>query len=73
MLRWDSHDFWRSDPGNGRGRLAGRLGAKDNPRALFVLPGLGMIAAIPFALVAIYGHSVPWILADCSSPRARSS
>jgi predicted MFS family arabinose efflux permease len=28
-----------------------------NPRALFVLPGLGMLAAIPFVLAAIYGRS----------------
>ncbi len=32
-----------------------------NPRALFVVPGLGMIAAILCALVAIYGRSTPWI------------
>jgi MFS transporter, Spinster family, sphingosine-1-phosphate transporter len=32
-----------------------------NVRALFILPGLGMIAAIPFALAAIYARSVPWI------------
>ena len=31
---------------------------RTNPRALFVLPGLGMLAAIPFVLAAIYGsHS----------------
>ena len=42
------------------GWLADRS-AKVNPRALFVLPGLGMIAAIPFILAAIYGRSVPWI------------
>ena len=35
---------------------------KTNCRALFVVPGLSMLAAIPFAIVAIYGHSVPWIL-----------
>ena len=35
--------------------------ANTKPRALFMLPGLGMIAAIPFALVVIYGRSVPWI------------
>ena len=40
--------------------LADRF-AYANPRALFVLPGLGMIAAIPFTLAAIYGRSVPWI------------
>jgi MFS transporter, Spinster family, sphingosine-1-phosphate transporter len=36
-------------------------GAKVGPRALFVLPGLGMIAAIPFTLAAIYGRSTVWI------------
>jgi MFS family permease len=35
--------------------------ANVNPRALFIIPGLGMIAAIPFALAAIYGRSLPWI------------
>ena len=34
---------------------------KSNPRALFVVPGLAMLAAIPFVLAAIYGRSVPWI------------
>jgi MFS transporter, Spinster family, sphingosine-1-phosphate transporter len=32
-----------------------------NPRVLFVLPGMGMIAAIPLTLAAIYGRSFPWI------------
>ncbi len=31
------------------------------PRALFIVPGLGMLAAIPFTLAAIYGRSLPWI------------
>jgi MFS family permease len=35
---------------------------KVNPRALFVVPGFLMLAAIPFVLAAIYGRSVPWIL-----------
>ena len=35
--------------------------ANVNPRALFIIPGLGMIAAIPFALAAIYARSLPWI------------
>jgi MFS transporter, Spinster family, sphingosine-1-phosphate transporter len=35
---------------------------KANPRSLFVVPGLGMLAAIPFVLAAIYGRGVPWIL-----------
>ena len=35
--------------------------ANVNPRALFILPSLGMIAAIPFTLAAIYARSVPWI------------
>ncbi len=35
--------------------------AKTDPRALFILPGLGMIAAIPCTLAAIYGQSRPWI------------
>ncbi len=40
--------------------LADRF-ATVKPRALFVLPGLGMIAAIAFTLAAIYGRSTPWI------------
>jgi MFS transporter, Spinster family, sphingosine-1-phosphate transporter len=34
---------------------------KVSPRVLFVVPGLGMIAAIPFTLAAIYGRSALWI------------
>jgi predicted MFS family arabinose efflux permease len=40
--------------------LADRF-ANVNPRLLFILPGLGMFAAIPFTLAAIYGRSVPSI------------
>jgi MFS family permease len=42
------------------GWLADRLG-KASPRALFLVPGLAMLGAIPFALVAIYGKSEPWV------------
>ena len=40
--------------------LAERSGRVD-PRPLFILPGLGMIAAIPFTLAAIYGRTDAWI------------
>jgi MFS family permease len=42
------------------GWLADRL-AKRNPRALFIVPGLAMLASIPFVLVAVYARSVPGI------------
>jgi nitrate/nitrite transporter NarK len=44
------------------GWLADRL-AKANPRALFIVPGIAMLASIPFILLAIYGTSIPWIFA----------
>jgi MFS family permease len=37
--------------------------ARTNPRALFVVPGVALIASIPFVLVAIYSTSIPWIYA----------
>jgi predicted MFS family arabinose efflux permease len=36
--------------------------ARLNPRALFLLPALAMLAAIPLVLMAIYGKSGPWIV-----------
>jgi MFS family permease len=42
------------------GWLADRL-ARTSPRALFVVPGVALIAAVPFLLVAIFSRSVPWI------------
>jgi MFS family permease len=44
------------------GWLADRM-ARTSPRALFVVPGVALIAAVPFTLVAIYSTSVPWIYA----------
>ena len=44
------------------GMLADRL-AKTNPRALFIVPGVALIASIPFTLVAIFSTSEPWIYA----------
>jgi sugar phosphate permease len=44
------------------GWLADRM-ARTNPRALFVVPGVALIASIPFILVAIYSKSIPWIYA----------
>jgi MFS family permease len=44
------------------GWLADRL-AKTNPRALFLVPGVALIAATPFILVAIYSKSLAWIYA----------
>ena len=44
------------------GWLADRL-ARVNPRALFLLPGLALIASIPFTLLAIYGTTEPAIYA----------
>jgi MFS family permease len=44
------------------GWLADRM-ARTNPRALFVVPGVALIASIPFILVAIFSTSVPWIYA----------
>lgn len=42
------------------GWLADRL-AKKNPAALFIVPGLALLASIPFIILAIYGQSVPVI------------
>jgi predicted MFS family arabinose efflux permease len=44
------------------GWLADRL-AKSNPRALFIVPGVALIAAVPFVLLAIYGRTEPAIYA----------
>src|SRR4051794_7182021 len=44
------------------GWLADRL-AKTNPRALFLVPGVALIAAVPFLLLAIYSKDVVWIYA----------
>jgi MFS family permease len=44
------------------GWLADRL-SRRTPRALFLVPGVALIAAVPFILVAIYSKSVPWIYA----------
>ena len=44
-----------------------------NPRLLFFLPGLAMLAAIPCTLAAIYGRGMSWIFGGCSWPRARCS
>jgi hypothetical protein len=44
------------------GWFAGRM-ARTNPRALFVVPGVALIASVPFILVAIYSTSLPWIYA----------
>jgi MFS family permease len=44
------------------GWLADKL-AKTNPRALFLVPGVALIAAVPFVLVAIYSRSLGWIYA----------
>src|SRR5262249_2228077 len=44
------------------GWLSDRM-ARTNPRALFVVPGVALIASIPFILVAIYSTSIPWIYA----------
>jgi predicted MFS family arabinose efflux permease len=35
--------------------------SRTNPRALFIVPGLGMLAAIPFVLATIYGRTPVWI------------
>ncbi len=47
------------------GTLAGGLVAewssRVRPRALFVVPGMSMLAAVPFVLVVIYARPVPWI------------
>jgi MFS family permease len=42
------------------GWMSDRL-ARTNPRALFVVPGVALIAAVPFVLVAIYSKSLAWI------------
>ncbi len=44
------------------GWLADRL-ARTSPSALFVVPGVALIASVPFVLVAIYSTSEPWIYA----------
>ena len=36
--------------------------SRRSPRALFIIPGLGLLSAIPFVLVTIYGRSFPWIV-----------
>ncbi len=40
------------------GRVADRL-SKTNPRALFLVPGLAMLASIPFVLVGLLARSTP--------------
>ena len=47
--------------GTAAGGWLAHWSTKANCRALFVVPGLLMLTAIPFALAAIYGRSVPWI------------
>lgn len=42
------------------GWLADRL-ARTNPRALFIVPGVALIASVPFTLVAIYSKSEPML------------
>jgi len=42
------------------GWLADRL-AKTNPRALFLVPGLAMLAATPFVLLGLFAREIPWI------------
>jgi len=42
------------------GWLADRL-ARTNPRALFVVPGVAMVASIPFVVVALLSRSEPYI------------
>ena len=44
------------------GWLADRL-ARTNPRALFVVPGLAMLASIPFVLLALFAAVEPWVFA----------
>lgn len=44
------------------GWLADRL-AKTDPKALFVVPGVAMVAAIPFVLVALFSTTPVWIFA----------
>ena len=47
------------------GTLAGGLlaewSSRRNVRALFIIPGMAMLGAIVFVLVAIYGNGAPWI------------
>ena len=35
--------------------------SKNRPRAMFIIPGLATLGAIPFVLAAIYSRSLPWI------------
>lgn len=42
------------------GWLADRLG-KASPRALFLVPGVAMLASVPFILVALYAKTMAWI------------
>lgn len=42
------------------GSLADRF-SKVSPRALFIVPGIAMLASIPFVLIAIYSTTLPWI------------
>ena len=44
------------------GWLADRL-ARTSPRALFLVPGVAMLASVPFILVAIYAEALAWIYA----------
>ncbi|MBX6315356.1 MAG: MFS transporter [Isosphaeraceae bacterium] len=44
------------------GWVSDRL-AKKTPRALFLVPGLAMLASIPFVLVGLFSQSPPWIFA----------
>jgi predicted MFS family arabinose efflux permease len=47
--------------GTALGALLAERSARVDPRPLFILPGVGMIAAIPFTLAAIYGRTDAWV------------
>lgn len=44
------------------GGLVAEWSSRSGPRAIFVVPGLAMLAAIPSVLVAIYSPPSPWII-----------
>jgi MFS transporter, Spinster family, sphingosine-1-phosphate transporter len=46
---------------SGGGWLADRLSRK-TPRALFLVPGVSMLLAVPFILLGLFARSTPWIV-----------
>jgi MFS family permease len=46
---------------SGGGWIADRM-ARVNPRALFIVPGVSMLAAVPMIILGLQAQSLPWII-----------